>query len=92
MKPRRDRRDASFDAKHAKSAALHQQEPPGGQNNSPALSAAAGFLVPRRQKGRQLKSAERRCLVEQALILLDGFYVHLPQKRAMFVPSIPFNG
>jgi Peptidase family S41 len=32
----------------------------------------------------RLKTSERRRLVEQALVLLDGFYVHLPQKRAMY--------
>jgi Peptidase family S41 len=36
-----------------------------------------------RIRGR-LKTGERRRLVEQALVLLDGFYVHLPQKRAMY--------
>jgi hypothetical protein len=32
----------------------------------------------------RLKTGERRRLVQQALVLLDGFYVHLPQKRAMY--------
>jgi hypothetical protein len=41
------------------------------------------FLL-RAAKARQLKPAGRRRLVEQALVLLDGFYVHLPQKRAMY--------
>src|SRR5258708_7454364 len=35
-------------------------------------------------KGKRLKPAERRRLVAQALLLFEGFYVHLPQKRAMY--------
>jgi hypothetical protein len=56
----------------------------------PAVRAVLKGSVPlpvflsRAAKGRQLKPAERRRLVEQALVLLDGFYVHLPQKRAMY--------
>jgi hypothetical protein len=41
-------------------------------------------FMARAARTRQLKSAGRRRLVEQALVLLDGFYVHLPQKRAMY--------
>ena len=41
-------------------------------------------FLSRAAKARQLKPAGRRRLVEQALVLLDGFYVHLPQKRAMY--------
>jgi len=41
-------------------------------------------FLSRAAKARQLKPAGRRRLVDQALVLLDGFYVHLPQKRAMY--------
>ena len=41
-------------------------------------------FLSRAAKGRRLKPAERRRLVEQALVLFEGFYVHLPQKRAMY--------
>jgi hypothetical protein len=41
-------------------------------------------FLSRAAKGPQLKPAKRRRLVQQALVLLDGFYVHLPQKRAMY--------
>jgi hypothetical protein len=41
-------------------------------------------FMARAAKAKQLNRAGRRRLVEQALLLFDGFYVHLPQKRAMY--------
>lgn len=45
--------------------------------------AAATTLADLLRRGGLLTLAERRLLVEQALILLERFYVHLPLKRAM---------
>jgi hypothetical protein len=59
-------------------------------NGHPAVRPILKRSVPlpaflaRAAKTKQLNPAGRRRLVEQALVLLEGFYVHLPQKRAMY--------
>lgn len=52
-----------------------------------AVKAQLATTVPLRdflQRTTTLTRAERLKIVEQALLLLDGLYVHLPQKRALY--------
>jgi C-terminal processing protease CtpA/Prc len=52
-----------------------------------AVKAQLATTVPLKQFLQQpttLTLAERRKIVEQALLLLEGLYVHLPQKRAIY--------
>src|SRR4029453_17304122 len=44
-----------------------------------ASSPLSGFLA----RAGTLTVEQRRLLVDQAIVLLEGFYVHLPLKRAM---------
>src|SRR3712207_6680972 len=43
----------------------------------------AGSLQDIRSAAPSLSADERACIVEQALLLLEDLYVHLPLKRAM---------
>lgn len=58
-------------------------QPEGSSAPAPAQELAGAELTPEALAATELTLEERSLLVEQALALIDNFYVHLPLKRAM---------
>src|ERR1700759_4488317 len=76
------RRSRAFLAKATKKQSKPKMNPAGGTSLAPSIFESAVSLHDFLEKAgkKKWKPDERALLVDQAILLLDGFYVHLPMK------------